>query len=183
VDREKKRRFLLDTSIKESYLFRSSVSNIIVGEKEFPFAYYHSDGDMFHAAVDRRCIPGPIFWNDDVHIDFKLIFNDYDGISKRKQTNFKYVLLDNNVIPKRKRMPIVSRDNYLVLKNYATESWMSDSAYEHERKTTRKYLDIDGVLGVETWPKFQLNSPIVSMLNKKQGIKWTLLGTILTVNK
>lgn len=183
----RKRRLLLDTSIAKSYIFKSTLSNVVAGKKEYPFAYYHQDGITFTGSINMHHIPNPIHWNDDVRIDFTLLDDNGMLVGGGAQTSVhnirqhEYFMLCLGAIPRKKRMPILSRENHDILRDYAMESWMADSAFDYEKRTRRRYLNIDGVLGVESWSKFQLNSPIVHMLTKKQGIKWTLLGTILTI--
>jgi hypothetical protein len=165
IQGDKKIRLLLDTAIEKSYIFKSVSDEIAFGGNEYPFAWRRSASsgeEVFTALIDTSMSK-----INDVSVHFRVV---------------EEAVAD---IPRKKKIPILSQENYLVLKNYATENWVADSIYEGEKKRgrKRKQILIDGVLGTEYWPIFQINSPIVSVLTKKQGIKWTSLGTILTVNK
>jgi hypothetical protein len=138
----RKRRLLLDTRINESYIFKSSLSNINASEKEFPIAYYHRDGITFTASINMQHIPGPIHWNDDVMLDFIMVDDNGVAVDGNSTADLDIIRRAESValnvgIPRKKRMPILSYANHAIFKDHADESWIADSAYDYERRTRR----------------------------------------------
>jgi hypothetical protein len=93
-------------------------------------------------------------------------------------------VIPDEEFPTRVKRAYLTKDEHFVLSEHADESFFADSCYENWcSEENLDFLDVDVIIGYNDWRKFQFTAPDVHLLNPGFAIKWTVMGTILTIYK